>query len=300
MASPSRRRQSGGLQLLREWHCRRSHLLARCCRTEGPLLDVGERTLGGHSQARGARLRADTRGCDGGVREELAKKLGIATSLSSRCEWRASIPTSSCEISPPNGVGTERRLPCWLCEVAMRNFTFEVNRRHRQTVPGCGRADTRQPQSSAPRTAMSRRARLRWWRSRRAGAWSKSPNGRGGGSHRRFRLDIAGLFQALAKSAQPVGDRFRRDGAFFMPRAGSRARAGGPWLTQKRPVGGVLANPRDSYGADSRSVIIPCLAECRAGANEYTSHATAPGNEPIARVRPKHTEKSNALSGATP
>jgi hypothetical protein len=34
----------------------------------GRPLDVGERTLGGHDQARRARLRADARGGDGGVR----------------------------------------------------------------------------------------------------------------------------------------------------------------------------------------------------------------------------------------
>jgi len=44
----------------------------------------------------------------------------------------------------------------------------------------------------------------------------------------------------------------------------------------------------------------PCSAKCRSGANEYTSHASAPGSEPSAKIRPKHTEKSNALSGAMP
>ena len=34
-----------------------------------PPLDVGERPLGGHSQARTTRLRGDARGCDGGVRQ---------------------------------------------------------------------------------------------------------------------------------------------------------------------------------------------------------------------------------------
>jgi hypothetical protein len=33
----------------------------------------------------------------------------------------------------------------------------------------------------------------------------------------------------------------------------------------------------------------------RAGTNEYNSHARAPGKEPTARVRPTHTENSNAL-----
>jgi hypothetical protein len=42
----------------------------------GPPLDVGERALKGHDQARGARLRGDTRGRDGSVRQELAEKLG--------------------------------------------------------------------------------------------------------------------------------------------------------------------------------------------------------------------------------
>jgi hypothetical protein len=38
-------------------------------RAAGSSMDVGQRPLGGHSQARGARLRADARGRDGGVRE---------------------------------------------------------------------------------------------------------------------------------------------------------------------------------------------------------------------------------------
>src|ERR1700704_2171096 len=44
----------------------------------------------------------------------------------------------------------------------------------------------------------------------------------------------------------------------------------------------------------------PGTAERREGANEYNSHASAPGREPTARVRPKHTENSNAFSGGTP
>src|SRR5262249_51668630 len=34
--------------------------------------------------------------------------------------------------------------------------------------------------------------------------------------------------------------------------------------------------------------------------NGYKSQASAPGSEPSASARPKHTENSNALSGATP
>src|SRR5215471_2897385 len=41
-------------------------------------------------------------------------------------------------------------------------------------------------------------------------------------------------------------------------------------------------------------------AEGRAGANGNKSHASAPGSEPIASARPKHTENSSALSAATP
>jgi hypothetical protein len=38
----------------------------------------------------------------------------------------------------------------------------------------------------------------------------------------------------------------------------------------------------------------------RAPPKGYSSQTKAPGNEPIAKARPKHSEKSNALSGATP
>jgi hypothetical protein len=47
------------------------HLLPRCIRATRPPLDVGERPQRRH-QTRRIRLRADTRGGDGGVREELA------------------------------------------------------------------------------------------------------------------------------------------------------------------------------------------------------------------------------------
>jgi hypothetical protein len=44
----------------------------------------------------------------------------------------------------------------------------------------------------------------------------------------------------------------------------------------------------------------PASAERREGANEYNSHASAPGRDPTARARPKHTENRSALSGGTP
>jgi hypothetical protein len=43
------------------------HLLPRCCRAAEPALDVGERPTTVTS-ARSARVRANARGCDGGVR----------------------------------------------------------------------------------------------------------------------------------------------------------------------------------------------------------------------------------------
>src|SRR5262245_34397500 len=47
----------------------------RCSRAAWPPLDVGKRPQCRQRQARRARLRTDTRGCDGGVRQELATKL---------------------------------------------------------------------------------------------------------------------------------------------------------------------------------------------------------------------------------
>jgi hypothetical protein len=67
---------------------RRPHLLARRYRTARPSLDVGERALGGHDQARTARLRADARSSDAGVRKELA------TASSGRAIRR---PTGQCD-----------------------------------------------------------------------------------------------------------------------------------------------------------------------------------------------------------
>src|SRR5262245_44090213 len=77
-ASPQARRSlASGRQRLRRTRRRQGrgpHLPSGGGCARGPPLDVGERPRRAH-QARSARLRGDTRGGNGGVREELAREV---------------------------------------------------------------------------------------------------------------------------------------------------------------------------------------------------------------------------------
>ena len=71
-----RRVEGRRLRRARRWQGRGAHLLPRCSRAAGPPLDVGERPQRRHTTS-GARLLADARGGDGGVREESAARLSM-------------------------------------------------------------------------------------------------------------------------------------------------------------------------------------------------------------------------------
>src|SRR6266851_9613057 len=85
-------------------------------------------------------------------------------------------------------------------------------------------------------------------------------------------------------------------------------------IAPRKPMPFVRHQPLPALGYAVRGVaaggvcaLATCLAphptratERRAGGNENKSQASAPGSEPIASARPKHTENSSALSGATP
>src|SRR5215472_10396249 len=77
----------------------------------------------------------------------------------------------------------------------------------------------------------------------------------------------------------PVDPRFRRDG-----RAHQAER------------------PRGAVASRSLSPLARCRTQqdAEGARNGYKSQASAPGSEPSASARPKHTENSNALSSATP
>jgi hypothetical protein len=77
---PSGQWRDDDYDVLRERHRHWSHLIFTR-RAAGPPLDVGERTFGDNSSASGARLRADARGRDGSVREELETRMMIKSPL---------------------------------------------------------------------------------------------------------------------------------------------------------------------------------------------------------------------------